>query len=192
MEHASPQVPLTYQQFLDFVAEKDGRYEYVDGRAVAMDTPWRRIGQFFVNLGNGLLDFGSAAVLVMNEGYSHIDSLRLHCMRYGWCFTPDFPLEELLSSAIDLSTATNPQHTLYRRVRDFLLADDARELRSFLDSFAGSPSLNNKRRKILSDCIQALDYHGRRRFNAANLVVPTVLGVIDGMATGIRQLTSRS
>lgn len=33
---AEPQ--LTYRQFLDFVAGKEGRYEYVDGRAVAMGT----------------------------------------------------------------------------------------------------------------------------------------------------------
>jgi Uma2 family endonuclease len=39
MEHASPQAPLTYQEFLDFVADKEGRYEYVDGRAIAMGTP---------------------------------------------------------------------------------------------------------------------------------------------------------
>jgi Uma2 family endonuclease len=38
MEHASPQT-LTYQEFLDFIADKDGRYEYVDGHAIAMGTP---------------------------------------------------------------------------------------------------------------------------------------------------------
>ncbi len=38
MEHASS-APLSYQEFLDFIADKDGRYEYVDGHAVAMGTP---------------------------------------------------------------------------------------------------------------------------------------------------------
>ena len=38
MEHASPQT-LTYQEFLDFIADKEGRYEYVDGHAIAMGTP---------------------------------------------------------------------------------------------------------------------------------------------------------
>lgn len=39
MERALPQAPLTYQEFLDFVADKEGRYEFVDGRAIAMGTP---------------------------------------------------------------------------------------------------------------------------------------------------------
>jgi Uma2 family endonuclease len=39
MEYLSPEDTLTYQQFLDFVSGKEGRYEYVDGRAVAMGTP---------------------------------------------------------------------------------------------------------------------------------------------------------
>lgn len=38
IEHASPQT-LTYQEFLDFIADKEGRYEYVDGHAIAMGTP---------------------------------------------------------------------------------------------------------------------------------------------------------
>ena len=38
-EHPTPDSPLTYQQFLDFVAGKEGRYEYVGGRAVAMGNP---------------------------------------------------------------------------------------------------------------------------------------------------------
>jgi len=38
MEPASPHT-LTYQEFLDFVADKEGRYEYVDGHAIAMGTP---------------------------------------------------------------------------------------------------------------------------------------------------------
>jgi Uma2 family endonuclease len=39
MEHARQHAPLTYQEFLDFVADKESRYEYVDGRAIAMGTP---------------------------------------------------------------------------------------------------------------------------------------------------------
>jgi len=39
MAPTAPEPQLTYQQFLDFVAGKEGRYEYVDGRAVAMGTP---------------------------------------------------------------------------------------------------------------------------------------------------------
>ena len=39
MEDKNPESTITYAQFLDFVAKKEGRYEYVDGRAVAMETP---------------------------------------------------------------------------------------------------------------------------------------------------------
>jgi Uma2 family endonuclease len=39
MEDKNPESTITYAQFLDFVAKKEGRYEYVDGRAVAMGTP---------------------------------------------------------------------------------------------------------------------------------------------------------
>jgi Uma2 family endonuclease len=39
MGHASSQGPLTYEEFLNFIADIDGRFEYVDGRAVAMGTP---------------------------------------------------------------------------------------------------------------------------------------------------------
>lgn len=56
MEHASPRAPLTYQQFLDFVADKDGRYEYVDGRAVAMGTPSNEHQDISLILGSNLRD----------------------------------------------------------------------------------------------------------------------------------------
>jgi Uma2 family endonuclease len=39
MAQTGPEPQLTYQQFLDFVAGEEGRYEFVDGRAVAMGTP---------------------------------------------------------------------------------------------------------------------------------------------------------
>jgi Uma2 family endonuclease len=56
MEHASPNAPLTYQQFLEFVADKDGRYEYVDGRAVAMGTPSNEHQDISLILGSALRD----------------------------------------------------------------------------------------------------------------------------------------
>jgi Uma2 family endonuclease len=34
-----PNTPLTYSEFLDFIADKDQTYEYVDGQAVAMGRP---------------------------------------------------------------------------------------------------------------------------------------------------------
>jgi Uma2 family endonuclease len=55
MEHANRQT-LTYQEFLDFVADKDGRYEYVDGRAVAMGTPSNEHQDISLILGSALRD----------------------------------------------------------------------------------------------------------------------------------------
>ena len=48
----SSDAPMTYQQFLDFVADKDERYEYVDGHAVAMGIPSKthqRISKYLTN-----------------------------------------------------------------------------------------------------------------------------------------------
>jgi Uma2 family endonuclease len=56
MEHTSPEAPLTYQQFLDYVAGKEGRYEYVDGRAVAMGTPSNEHQDISLILGSALRD----------------------------------------------------------------------------------------------------------------------------------------
>ncbi|MBD5654992.1 MAG: Uma2 family endonuclease [Candidatus Eremiobacteraeota bacterium] len=55
MEHTSSH-PLSYQEFLDFIADKDGRYEYVDGRAVAMRTPSNEHQDLSLVLGSGLRD----------------------------------------------------------------------------------------------------------------------------------------
>jgi len=39
MAQSSPSPQLTYDEFLDFIAGREGRYEYVDGLSVAMGTP---------------------------------------------------------------------------------------------------------------------------------------------------------
>ena len=39
MDDAAPDREITYAEFLAFVADKDERYEYVDGHAVAMGAP---------------------------------------------------------------------------------------------------------------------------------------------------------
>jgi Uma2 family endonuclease len=56
MEYATPDETLTYQQFLDFVADKEGRYEYVDGRAVAMGTPSNERQDIALIVGSALRD----------------------------------------------------------------------------------------------------------------------------------------
>ncbi len=49
-----PDPQLTYKQFLDFVADREGRYEYVDGRAVAMGIPSNEHQDISLILGSGL------------------------------------------------------------------------------------------------------------------------------------------
>jgi Uma2 family endonuclease len=39
MDEALPDRKLTYAEFLEFIADKDQRYEFVDGHAVAMGAP---------------------------------------------------------------------------------------------------------------------------------------------------------
>jgi Uma2 family endonuclease len=56
MEHESPADTLTYQQFLDFVAHKEGRYEYVAGRAVAMGIPSNEHQDIALIVGSALRD----------------------------------------------------------------------------------------------------------------------------------------
>lgn len=56
MEHPTPDSTLTYQQFLDFVAGKEGRYEYVGGRAVAMGNPSNEHQDIALIVGSALRD----------------------------------------------------------------------------------------------------------------------------------------
>lgn len=56
MEHVSPDDTLTYQQFLDFVADKEGRYEYVDGRAVAVGAAGNEHQDIALIVGSALRD----------------------------------------------------------------------------------------------------------------------------------------
>jgi hypothetical protein len=70
---------------------------------------------------------------------------------------------------------------LDRLIREFLVAKDWAEARSIIVALKPSPALGLKRHKILSDCMRILPLHGKDRFNAANLVVPTLLGIVDGI-----------
>lgn len=60
-----------------------------------------------------------------------------------------------------------------------------------------NPSLHPMCRKILRDCIQTLRHHGIRGYNAANVVVPALVAMIDGMlsnfasARGIKSWQTR-
>ena len=51
------------------------------------------------------------------------------------------------------------------------------------DAVGAMLSLDPKRRKILRDCIASLRRHGIQRYNAANVVVPTCISLIDGVLT---------
>lgn len=145
------------------------------------------IQTFLSKIKDAALDVGAIVVYTSKNVYSQLDDLHVVCIRYGWCFTPDFPLHELLESSLIVQNSVAPQHALYRRIREYLNANDWHEVHQMLKSSRSSHALGRRRQKIVLDCLYTLKLHGRDHFNAANVVVSPLIGVIDGMIADFAQ-----
>jgi hypothetical protein len=137
--------------------------------------------QFLASAADKVTDAAAFTTFMVAEAYKEIHALNALCIRYGWCFTPDFPFQTLFTSALQLKAEKRPKHVLDRLIRDHLIRDNFQQLRAIVTNVATSPALGLQRSKILADCLRVLPSHGIGRFNAANLLVPTLMTVIDGV-----------
>ena len=133
-------------------------------------------------LGDGILDGITIVGLGLDAGYEQIARLMDLCSQYGWCLTPDASLLVIFAAVKRVNPSSRPHHELYRVLRDHFMAEDWLELERLVFAMMATKP---KRRKILSDCIVTLRMHRKRidgrRFNAANLIVPTCVAVVEGM-----------
>ena len=141
----------------------------------AVDTFRRVASQIF----EGFLDVCAVLGLAIDQSYTQIQALGETCVRHGWCLTPDFDIATLLNTAVQVNRKGADRHRLYIAMREYFKESNWARLELLV--FSMSESLHSKRRRILLDCVHAVRMHAAGRFNAANVVVPTCITVIDGM-----------
>lgn len=143
------------------------------------DSVMPTLRQVAQNIGEFMLNAFAVAGIAIDEGYTQLEIFQVACKKYGWCLTPDFDLPLLAETVRRANDAGNSNHRLYLVLRDVFRANDFALLEQLVNRM--SDGFHPKRRKILFDCIHALRQHGVKHFNAANLVVPTCITIIDGM-----------
>lgn len=131
--------------------------------------------------GGALLTGLSIATVMIDGAYRAMDGLRVLASRYDWPLTPSVNPYVILALAAEAMTGDATQHTIYRGLRDYLRADGWAELRRIVEEMREYTIMTTDRRKIVRDALSALEMHGTRGFNGANLIVPALFAVIDGI-----------
>lgn len=100
--------------------------------------------------------------------------------RHRWGIAHNMEAGFLRHAVQTAEQSGNPGATLGRIITEFYLEDDCRELSGLVDSWKNTPVMKDRNRyKILKDTVAALRLRSSR-FNAANLVVPTLICQIEG------------
>lgn len=100
--------------------------------------------------------------------------------KYKWFVTPSLPLPFVFYVVKEGRKRGRRDRDINRLFVDYFAAEDWRALRKMVDGWE-SNALFGKRLPILRDCVSVLRAAERGRFNAANVVLPTLLAQIDGL-----------
>lgn len=145
-------------------------------------SPWAAFLDSLNQAATVITDWFTVFGLSVDAVYLNVARFLDLCSEYGWCFVPDAAFHTLFQAVQRVNTADRPDRELYRVLRDYFIADDWFELNELVRR---TKATHPKRLKILRDCITTMKMHGQRaqgyRFNACNLVVPSLVTVVEGM-----------
>jgi hypothetical protein len=103
--------------------------------------------------------------------------------RYKWFVTPRLPVY-LVGKAVRIAVQPgNQRGAINTLFCGYFSGDRFSNLGTLVEAWAQNP-LFQPRMKILRDCVSALAC-GNRRFNASNVVLPTLIAQIDGISTAL-------
>jgi hypothetical protein len=115
------------------------------------------------------------------HGFGH-KSVAPLLRRYKWLVTPSLPIT-LVFRVVKLGKRSGPRgRDINRLFVGYFAADNWRALRDMVDGWEDNP-LFRKRLVVLRDCVRALQAAESVGFNAANVVLPTLMAQIDGLLT---------
>lgn len=132
-------------------------------------------------IGDVILNVVSAAAVAIDGSYRAMDGLRQLASRYDWFLTPSVHLYVIMGLATEAVSGKATQHTIYRHLRDYLRENGWAELSRIVSEMREYSVMTPQRHKIVRDAAAALGLHGDRGFNAANLIVPALFALIDGI-----------
>jgi len=144
-----------------------------------------KIRSFLGRVAEGALDVGAFAVVATDEVYSVLDGLRTLQSTHAWCLTPSFPPYVIFAMATTARETSGlaTGHAIYRFIRDWLRQNDWSNMRLMISEMQSYRPITAVRHKVIRDAMAALKWHGKNGFNAANLAVPSLFAIIDGMLT---------
>lgn len=132
-------------------------------------------------IGEVIINVASAAAIAIDGSYRAMDGLRQLASRYDWFLTPSVHLYVIMGLATEAVSGNATQHTIYRHLRDYLRENGWAELSRIVADMREYSIMTKQRHKIVRDAAAALGLHGDGGFNAANLIVPALFALIDGM-----------
>lgn len=105
--------------------------------------------------------------------------------KYKWPVSPSMPFD-LMFDVIELDMrGGNQRGAINKLFVDYFSANDFEPLSALIETWKSNP-LFEPRMKIFRDCVAALK-HADGRYNASNIVLPTLIAQIDGILTEYMQ-----
>jgi len=102
--------------------------------------------------------------------------------KYKWFITPSFP-ETFMFEVIELDKKKGRHDKAVNRLFiEYFEAEDWRNLRKMVNDWKPNAILE-RRRKILTDCVNTVRVASKKGINEANAVLPTLITQIDGALT---------
>jgi len=102
--------------------------------------------------------------------------------KYKWFITPSLPMPLVFEVVKEGQKPGRRDKAINRLFVDYFAADNWQALSDMVASWGDMPLLK-KRMRVLRDCVKALQAADNGEFNAANVVLPTLMAQIDGVLT---------
>lgn len=146
----------------------------------------RRFQAFALDLQSSLARYGDFIKTVTEEiQFTERDAHRT-LVKYKWLITPSMPGPFLFRVAEIGRRKGNQRRAMNRLFVEYYTNNEFEKLVTMVESWGSNP-LFQSRMKILRDCIAVMKYAKEGRYNAANVIVPTLIAQIDGVLTDFMQ-----
>jgi hypothetical protein len=102
-------------------------------------------------------------------------------IKYKWIMTPSMPLDFLFQVAEIGRRKGNQRKAMNRLFVEYYSSNNFEQLTVLVNNWSAN-SFFQPRIRLLQDCVAVMQ-HAQGKYNAANVVIPTLLAQIDGVQT---------
>lgn len=156
---------------------------YLEGVAEAIRTNLvQPFQEFLIDIQPTLRQYAEFFEALNEEiQFSERDAYRT-LIKYNWLITPYMPAPFLFQVAEIGRRRGNQRKAMNRLFIEHYTNNNYQELVELVESWNTNPLLQ-KRLKILRDCVAVMQHAKEGKYNAANVVIPTLIAQIDGVLT---------